>query len=307
MPARGGQGARLALVLRCAALARSRAAVAAAVGLARPRRATAALVVLRAMATQPGLQSWSLGGGGQLVQLLPRLEEEARDGRLRVVLASSSPRRRELLGRIVLAARVPFDVLVSGFAEDWDKSLFRGRAREYVQSYATEKARDVERELTLAPGLQDGLVLVIGCDTVVVQDGLILEKPRDAAEAEAMVSSYSARSHDVVSGLCLVLLEVRAGSLVARTEALSACSTRVHFPPLALSTVRAYVETGEPMDKAGGYGIQGLGGMLVSGIEGCYYNCVGLPVFQLAEGMATMLGPRLGHPPPPPSPPPPHD
>ncbi len=244
------------------------------------------------------------GDGGELLELLPLLQLEVRCGRLRVVLASSSPRRRELLSRIVLAERVPFDVVVSNFAEDWDKSLFRGRAEEYVQSYAAEKARAVERELLFALGLQDGVVLVIGCDTVVVQDGLILEKPRDAAEAEAMVGSYSARSHDVVSGLCLVLVEVRAGAHAARTETISVCSTRVHFPPLASATVRAYVATGEPMDKAGGYGIQGLGGMLVRGIEGCYYNCVGLPVFALAEGMAKLLRPRLERPlPQPPQPP----
>jgi len=118
--------------------------------------------------------------------------------------------------------------------------------------------------------------LVIGADTVVVIDGRVLGKPSGPEEAKAMLRQLSGREHQVITGIAVV----DAATAVSRSDSIS---TGVRFVPLAQQLIDRYVATGEPLDKAGGYGIQGYGALLVEGIQGDYNNVVGLPVRRLAE------------------------
>ena len=183
----------------------------------------------------------------------------------RLILASGSPRRRELLGLLGL----PFEVQTSAFDEDSVPTA--GLApTEWVQRLAEGKARAVA-------GRVDGDALVLGADTTVVLDGAYLNKPVDADDARRMLRRLSGRTHEVHTGLCLV--EVTAGR-IART-ATDAARTLVTFDFLSEDTLTAYVATGEPLDKAGAYGIQGKALSFIPGIEGDYFNVVGLPLHRL--------------------------
>ena len=176
-----------------------------------------------------------------------------------IVLASASPRRRELLQ----TAGIDFTVRVSDAAE----YIAPGTPpQEAVQSLARQKAEAVAAQCPSDT--------VIGADTVVTLDGVILGKPRDAADAARMLHLLSGRTHEVYTGVCLC----RAGY----AETFFAC-TRVTFYPLTDEEIDDYIATGEPMDKAGAYGIQGLGCTLVRGIEGDYCIVVGLPVASLVR------------------------
>jgi septum formation protein len=176
---------------------------------------------------------------------------------MKLVLASSSPRRRELLEK----AGFEFEVRPSATEE-----LRRSgeSAEDFVRRAAREKSLDVAA--SLPPGS-----LVLGADTVVVIDGLILGKPTDRDDAARMLRTLSGSSHRVVTGVCLV----RAPG---ETEALTHETTMVRFRELEEGEIRDYVESGEPLDKAGAYGIQGLASRFVTRIEGCFFNVVGLPV-----------------------------
>jgi nucleoside triphosphate pyrophosphatase len=173
-----------------------------------------------------------------------------------LVLASGSPRRSEILR----AVGWPFEAVVP----DVDETPKEGEAAEdYVRRLAREKAGAV------ASGRLFGLVL--GADTVVVVDGDILGKPRDAEDARRMLRRLSARAHEVLTGVTLVRAETgRSVSGVART--------RVRFAELSDEEVGRYVETGEPLDKAGAYAVQGRAAPFIESIEGEYWNVVGLPV-----------------------------
>ena len=174
---------------------------------------------------------------------------------MKIVLASQSPRRKELLGRMGLEFVTQ--------ASKIDESAFDGlAARELVATLSREKAQWIARQL-------DGETLVIGADTVVVRDGAALGKPKDAEDAVAMLLSLSGRDHQVCTGVTVC----RGDRVLTQVE-----ETQVTFRDLTETEVRQYVSTGEPMDKAGAYGIQGLGGLLVEGIRGDYSNVVGLPV-----------------------------
>jgi septum formation protein len=172
-----------------------------------------------------------------------------------LVLASASPRRAELLR----AAGIRFDVV----AADVDERQHEGEdADAYVRRLATAKATHVA-------GAHPGR-LVLGADTTVVVDGQVLGKPLDAADAASMLRRLSGRSHQVLTGVCLIGPDARADAAVA--------STTVEFRPLTPSEIEAYVASGEPMDKAGAYAIQGGAGRFVTRIDGDYDNVVGLPV-----------------------------
>jgi septum formation protein len=134
-----------------------------------------------------------------------------------------------------------------------------------VAAVALDKARAVAREWTGGPAM------VLGADTEVVMDGRYLGKPRDAADAARMLRALSGRTHEVVTGLALV--EVPSG----REETL-AVTTRVTMVDAGDEEIAAYVATGEPLDKAGAYAVQGLGARLVARVDGCFTNVVGLPV-----------------------------
>lgn len=183
---------------------------------------------------------------------------------MRIVLASASPRRRELLGVIGL----PFEVIPSTVEESIDPGIPPASA---AQLLALSKAREV------ASRLSDGLV--IGADTIVVVDGKILGKPSSPDDAVKMLRMLSGREHSVISGVAIV--DARTGREMASHE-----ETLVTFGALEERVIRAYVATGEPMDKAGAYGIQGKAGMLITGICGCYFNVVGLPLARLASMLA---------------------
>lgn len=179
---------------------------------------------------------------------------------MKIVLASQSPRRKELLGRMGLEFVTQ--------ASKIDESAFDGlEARELVATLSREKAQWIARQL-------DGETLVIGADTVVVRDGTALGKPKDAEDAVAMLLSLSGRDHQVCTGVTVC----RGDRVLTQVE-----ETQVTFRDLTEAEVRQYVSTGEPMDKAGAYGIQGLGGLLVEGIRGDYSNVVGLPVCRLGQ------------------------
>jgi nucleoside triphosphate pyrophosphatase len=176
---------------------------------------------------------------------------------IRLILASNSPRRRELLQN----AGFQFDVRPSGIEEN---RLPNEPPEEFARRLARDKALDVARQSS--PGN-----FVLGADTVVAVNGEILEKPLDAADAARMLRTLSGRTHRVITGVCLV----RAPEAVL---AWTHETTSVTFRDLSEEEIEGYVESGEPFDKAGGYAIQGLASRFAPRIEGCYFNVVGLPI-----------------------------
>jgi septum formation protein len=170
-----------------------------------------------------------------------------------LVLASRSPRRSEILRQ----AGIPFLVRP---AEVDESPLSHERPDRYVQRLAEEKARAV-------PAAEGEIVL--GADTTVVIDGEMLGKPNDAEDARRMLTLLSGRKHEVLTGICL-----RRG-----VQTLSDCGvTAVWFDPMSAREIDEYIASGEPMDKAGAYAIQGLASKYIDKIEGSYFNVVGLPV-----------------------------
>ncbi len=191
-----------------------------------------------------------------------------------LVLASRSPRRAELLA----IAGVPFEIMPAADAEaDHGEAAVALSADPvaYAELLAGVKAGAIAAE---HPGR-----LVLGADTIVVLDGCILEKPEDEAEAVSMLGRLAGRSHTVVSAVALRRVDDGLSWTAAE-------STIVTFLPLEQDTIVRYVATGEPMDKAGAYGIQGYGAMMVRGVEGCYFNVMGLPLALLGSGLRKVLG-----------------
>ena len=179
------------------------------------------------------------------------------------ILASGSPRRKELLSRM----GVKFEVVISDADE---KSVTKDvPVRLYVQELALLKASAVAKNLG-----KD--TVIISADTVVTLDGKVLGKPKDKEDAHKMLTALSGREHEVYTGVCVMR---RSDSKVTCK---SVC-TRVKFKSLTKDRINAYIATGEPMDKAGAYGIQGVGSMLIEGIDGDYFNVVGLPIATLAD------------------------
>ena len=185
---------------------------------------------------------------------------------MRLVLASASPRRADLLR----AAGFDFDTVVV----ELDESVRRGEAAsEYVRRLAMEKsALAMER---LGPAARGSVVL--GADTSVVIDGRILGKPRSGEEAAEMLRQLSGRWHEVMTGISLRHDAVEAGRVVA---------TAVEFSPLAEGDIEWYLRSGEGMDKAGAYAVQGLASRFIPRIHGSYANVVGLPVAAVRELIA---------------------
>ena len=179
----------------------------------------------------------------------------------RLVLASASPRRAELLR----AAGIAFDVSVA----DVDETQSLGETPDvYVERLAIAKAVAIAERGELRP--------VLGADTTVVVDGAVLGKPTGAADARRMLRLLSGRTHLVLTGVALI---APAGAGAERRPRLArVCTTRVTFAPLTDAELTWYVASGEPMDKAGAYAIQGLASRFVTGIDGSYSNVVGLPV-----------------------------
>jgi septum formation protein len=179
------------------------------------------------------------------------------DGLPRLVLASQSPRRAELIGRLGLRPEI--------VPADLDERYLPGETPEV---HAERLARD--KALAIAASRLDALV--IGSDTIVVVDGDVLGKPRDVAHAVEMLMRLSGREHEVCTGVAVA----HGGQVESGLE-----RVQVRFRVLDRAECEAYVATGEPMDKAGAYGIQGFGSALVQGITGDYFAVMGLPVVRM--------------------------
>lgn len=177
-----------------------------------------------------------------------------------IILASASPRRRELLKMLGIE---DFHIIPA----PEEKPLSPGDAGKAVQDTALDKAMQVKRLASTGD-------IIIAADTVVCVDNMVLGKPKDEGEAFKMLSSLSGRSHFVYTGVAVISGDYKD----ARFE-----KTEVFFKALTPGEINRYIATGEPMDKAGAYGIQGRGSVFISGICGDYFNVVGLPVSLLWE------------------------
>ncbi len=186
-----------------------------------------------------------------------------------LILASASPRRQELLKNAGISFRLcPVKI---------DEARRSGESGiEYVRRMASEKALS-------AGGRAPRQWLVLGADTVVESDGQILGKPLDRADAIRMLRLLSGTTHFVLTGFCLV----RAPNSV---ELAQHESTQVEFRPLDDEEIMSYVASGEPFDKAGAYGIQGLASKFVRKVNGCFFNVVGLPVSAVYEALKSLEG-----------------
>ena len=178
-----------------------------------------------------------------------------------LILASASPRRAALLEIV----GIPLRIVESRISE---RGELPAEPAAFAVTLSERKARQVAEQVKGGP--------VLGADTIVVLDGTILGKPRNASHAEQMLHWLSGRPHEVITGLTLISAD--GGEQISAHE-----STRVFFRTLNAEEISEYVRTGEPMDKAGAYGIQGKGALLVERIEGCYYNVVGLPLVRLMK------------------------
>ncbi len=181
--------------------------------------------------------------------------------RQKMILCSSSPRRKELLKQLGLEFIVhPSDVD--------ERKIVAHSPREFALKAAFLKAADVARFYA------DGII--IAADTIVVVDGRILGKPLNETEARQMLQALSGRKHQVITGLAV--WNARTGATLVDTE-----TTDVYFHPLTDTDIEEYIQTGDPMDKAGAYGIQTIGHRFVEKIDGDYYNVVGLPLNKLSQ------------------------
>lgn len=179
---------------------------------------------------------------------------------MELILASQSPRRRELMGRIT----EHFTVVVSDVEEVRDPAW---PVQELPRYLAAQKAEAVSKSRPDA--------LVIGADTIVALDGTVLGKPRDDEDAFLMLKNLSGKTHKVLTGVAFYRGGKELSSFVQTTE--------VDFYPLSDRQIRRYLVTGEHRDKAGAYGIQGFGGLFVEGIRGDYFNVVGFPLAKVAK------------------------
>jgi septum formation protein len=180
-----------------------------------------------------------------------------------IVLASASPRRRELLSQL----KLPFEVDVSGLEEKAPPGM---GPHHLVRELSLHKAQAV--------AARHGNAVIIAADTIGLIGGIILGKPRSEEEARQMLKSISGRRHRVITGF--TILDTMSGHSLSRSV-----ETIVHIRRLTPAGISAYVRTGEPLDKAGGYAIQGVGAVIVEGIEGDYSNVVGLPLAALAASL----------------------
>ncbi len=178
----------------------------------------------------------------------------------RIILASASPRRSELLKQL----NIEFEVRPSATDEEIGGNL---SPEKFVEELSRRKAGDVAAK-------QDGKCLVIGADTIVVKGGVMLGKPSDPEHARKMLRELSNSWHEVITGVTII--ETPGMEALTFHE-----KTRVKMRDMSDSMIDAYIRTGEPLDKAGAYGIQGLGAVFVEEIHGCYFNVVGLPLAKL--------------------------
>ncbi|PQJ59430.1 septum formation inhibitor Maf [Vibrio chagasii] len=195
-----------------------------------------------------------------------------------LVLASGSPRRKELLSQL----GYEFSVLVTDVEEC---KHTQETAEEYVKRLSLDKALAALSLLTTNPSEKQHVAsgsdtVVLGSDTVVVSQGQVLEKPADFSDSKRMLTQLANRRHQVMTAVSVVSKEKQKTEIVI---------TDVWFKPLSEKEIEQYWQTGEPCDKAGSYGIQGLGGRFVTRIEGSYYAVVGLPLFETDQLLQEFL------------------
>lgn len=180
---------------------------------------------------------------------------------MQIILASKSPRRSEILRNL----RLSFEVCESNFNEKYDDTM---SPFEVVKYLSYQKAKNVAQNISAG-------ALVIGADTVVECENIIMGKPKNTEESFDMLKKLSGKWHRVLTGLCVI--EVISGKVVQDVEV-----TEVKIKELSDDEIWSYINSGEPCDKAGSYAIQGIGSLIVEKINGCYFNVVGLPVFRLS-------------------------
>ncbi len=191
-----------------------------------------------------------------------------KDKELPVILASGSPRRREILGHL----GITFDVIPSTREE----VVTSDDPMEAVKSLAAQKAEDIA-------GQTEGDCVIIGADTVVANEGKILGKPKDEEDARRMIRSLSGHAHQVCTGVMII---VREGGQVRSSN--FAVSTNVHVHELTEDQIERYVGKNESLDKAGAYAMQGWFAPFIDGIEGDYFNVVGLPIARVYEELIAL-------------------
>lgn len=198
---------------------------------------------------------------------------------MRLILASGSPRRAELLHQIGLE----FEVISSNVDEGQEPTF---PLQDWVTQLARVKAQSIEA------GADN---IILAADTIVVLEEQVLGKPANEQKAVEMLELLAGRSHDVMTGICILhkTADSETGEITIYQDVEV---TKVYFRQLSSQEIRSYAASGEPLDKAGAYGIQGLGALLVEKIEGCYYNVVGLPLVKtmclLRKCGVTILGDR---------------
>ena len=186
----------------------------------------------------------------------------------RIILASSSPRRKMLLNQL----DIPFEIVVSDIDERFDHDI---PPEQIAEQLAFRKAK------TIASSQADAIV--IGADTIVVDEHGILGKPHNEHDAFRILSRLSGQIHRVITGLALISTYSPSKTLI-RHE-----TTKIKMAPLTPHDIDWYIHTGEPLDKAGAYGIQGKGAMFIEWIQGCYNNVVGLPLFLFTKMLGEII------------------
>ena len=180
----------------------------------------------------------------------------------KIILASASPRRRELLSKIGLE----FDVVPSNYDEKLDSDIF---TYEKIENLALNKAKDVASRINES-------AIIIAADTVVVLNGKILGKPHTKQDAREMISALSAKMHEVITAIAMI--DTESKKTIVRSN-----STKVKFRKISEDEVEKYISTDEPYDKAGGYAAQGLAAIFIEKIDGCFNNVVGISVFEVYQ------------------------
>jgi len=223
--------------------------------------------------------------------LLVSLREHvgSEEGQIRLILASQSPRRREILSMMGLEGR--FEAIPSPLDEAALQAALTDESEtdpiEYTRTLAEEKAKALADHLRTEPTRAESPIIVLGSDTIVALDGRILEKPRDADDARQMLALLSGRVHAVHTGVAIVQLPI--GTVTSFVD-----TATVEFGVLTAEDVDAYVATGEPLDKAGSYGIQGIGGQLVHSVTGDFFTVMGLPMSRVSRALAAVVRDMVG-------------
>ncbi|KAK6623327.1 hypothetical protein RUM43_009179 [Polyplax serrata] len=184
----------------------------------------------------------------------------------RVVLASSSPRRKDILRQIGLK----FEIIPSNYEEDLNPDNF-ATPSDFAVATAVNKVNEVHEQLIAKSETYD---VLIGVDTIVHMNGKVYGKPKDEEEAFKVLKLFSGNCHTVYSGVCIRT----PNKVVTFSE-----GTKVYFGDITDKVIEAYVKSGDPLDKAGGYGIQVKGGSFIQKIEGDYFNVVGLPLYSFCK------------------------